>query len=278
MQLSSYLARVLPPSLKKSLYRSGPLAHLIRGSLNRAAPSGITELTVAAGALEGYQLSLDLQTEKDYWLGTYEFELQRAIGDWVQPGWVVYDVGANIGYISLLLAKAVGNEGRVFSFEALPLNVERLGANLRLNALESWVNVIHGAVGATSTPVRFLIGPSGAMGKAAGSAGRTEGHRETIEVPGYALDDFVFQQDNPPPQVVKMDIEGGEVLALPGMQRILAEYRPLVFVELHGPEAAQIAWDTLTASGYQISKMQPGYPVVQSVKELDWKSYLVARL
>jgi len=278
LQISAYLARVLPPPLKKSLYRAGPLAQLIRDTLNRAAPEGLTETTVAAGALEGYRLSLDLQSEKDYWLGTYELELQTAIGDWVHPGWVAYDVGANIGYISLLLAKAVGETGKLFAFEALPTNVERLEKNLTLNHLATEVQVIHGAVGVVPTPVRFLIGPSGAMGKAAGSAGRSEGHGDSIEVSGYSLDDFVFEQGNPPPQVIKMDIEGGEVLALPGMRRVLTEYRPLIFLELHGHEAAQIAWDTLTSSGYQISTMQPGYPVVQSVEELDWKSYLVARL
>jgi FkbM family methyltransferase len=269
---------MLPPSLKQSLYRAGPLARLIRRSLNRAAPTGLSETTVAAGTLEGYPLMLDLQTEKDYWLGTYETELQRAISEWVQPGWVAYDVGANIGYISLLLANAVGDDGQVFSFEALPSNVERLEMNLVLNALKPRVQLIHGAVGSTLTPVRFLIGPSEAMGKVAGSAGRTEGHRESIEVPGYALDDFVFQQGNPPPQVIKMDIEGGEVLALPGMQRVLAEYRPLIFLELHGHEAAQVAWNILTEHGYQIANMQSGYPVIASLEELDWKAYLVAFL
>lgn len=274
---SVYLARLLPLPVKQALYRFGPLARLIRGSLNRAAPTGMTETTIAAGAIKGYRLQLDLQTEKDYWLGTYEPELQVAVSDLIEPCWVAYDVGANIGYISLLLAKAVGENGSVFSFEALPANVARLRANLGLNDLNSRVQAIHGAVGATSAPIRFLIGPSGAMGKAEGSAGRSEGHSESIEVPGYSLDEFVYQQGNPPPQVVKIDIEGGEVLALPGMQRVLAEFQPLIFLELHGPQASQIAWKTLTDAGYRIAQMQPGYPKVSSLEELDWKAYLVAR-
>jgi len=75
---------------------------------------------VAAGGLQGLRLSLDMQTEKDYWLGTYEPELQAAVADLVKPGMQVYDVGANIGYVSLLLARRVGAAGHVYAFEALP--------------------------------------------------------------------------------------------------------------------------------------------------------------
>lgn len=276
LKLSAYLARVLPDTFKKELYRSGPLARLIRGSLNRAAPAGLTEIVIAGGALQGLRMELDLQTEKDFWLGTYETDLQVAVADLVHPGWVAYDVGANIGYISLLLAQAVGEQGRVISFEALPDNVERLKSNIALNQLTARVQVIHGAVGSTSTPVRFLVGPSHGMGKAEGSLGRDVDYKESVEVPGICLDDFVFNQNNPIPRIVKMDIEGGEVLALPGMQRLLQEARPLIFLELHGPEAARSAWDHLTGAGYEIARMTADYPLVPTLEDLDWKAYLVA--
>jgi hypothetical protein len=48
-------------------------------------------------------------------------------------------------------------------------------------------------------------------------------------------------------------------------------------MELHGPEAAQVAWETLTSAGYQICRMQRDYPKVATVDELDWKAYLVAK-
>lgn len=278
LRLTVFLSRVLPVSVKRALYRLGPLSRLIRRSLNRAAPTGLTEIEISAGALAGMKMRLDLQSEKDYWLGTYEVELQSAIGELVQPGWTVYDVGANVGYISLMLARAVGETGRIFAFEALPANVERLRENLALNRLESpRVQVVHGAVAAASAPVRFLIGPSDDMGKADGSAGRQTDYIEAIEVPGLSLDEFIYTQGNPAPHVIKMDIEGGEVLALPGMKRLLAEARPLILLELHGPEAARLAWETLTAAGYTIARMQKGYPGVASIEKLDWKSYLVAR-
>jgi hypothetical protein len=73
-----------------------------------------------------------------------------------------------------------------------------------------------------------------------------------------------------------MDIEGGEVLALPGMQRLLDEVRPIMLVELHGEEAAAVVWKVLTGAGYRICKMTARYPQIKSLAELDWKAYVIA--
>lgn len=259
------------------LYNLGPVSRFIRRGLNRSVPEGLSTITVAAGGLSGARLSLDLQTEKDYWLGTYEVELQSAIVDLVKPGMVAFDVGANIGYITLLLSQEVSTAGQVFAFEALPDNLERLSTNLKLNGLGARVKVVPGAVVDCSKPVQFLVGPSGGMGKADGSAGR-QGvtYSQRIEVSGIGLDEFVYQDGNPIPQIVKMDIEGGEVLALPGMRRLLLEAQPLLLLELHGPESSQAAWENLKPARYRLCQMAPGYPEVHTLDELDWKAYIVA--
>jgi FkbM family methyltransferase len=277
LSAAAWLARWLPESVKRGLYRIPVLSRFIRTSLNRAAPQGMTVVQVAAGGLEGWQLDLDLQAEKDYWLGTYETELQAAVKELVQPGAVAYDVGANIGYISLLLARHVGPQGQVFAFEALPENLERLRRNIALNPGAQIVQVVAVAVVDNSGPVQFLVGSSGSIGKAKGSAGRDKiSYPDALLVSGVSLDQFVYQQNNPEPQIIKMDIEGGEVLALPGMVRLLQEARPAILLELHGPEAARTAWTTLVGAGYQICRMQPGFPAVPSLESLDWKAYVVA--
>jgi FkbM family methyltransferase len=219
---------------------------------------------------------LNMKAEKSRWLGTYEPELQQALRDYLRPGMTVYDVGANIGYVTLLLAHNVGATGQVFAFEALPANVERIRKNLEINQVVNAM-VISGAVTDKNEPVRFYVHASVGMGKAAGSAGRHEEHyRAEINVPGLSLDDFVFGQGNPPPAAVKMDIEGGEVLALPGMRRVLEEYHPLMLLELHGPESEKAAWETLRAAGYNLHAMEKGYPVINSAESLGWKAYLIA--
>lgn len=277
LTLAAWSARILPDWAKRSIYRIRPLARLVRSELNRAAPVGLSTVTVAAGELEGMQILLDMHTEKDYWLGTYEPELQAALRELIEPGRVVYDVGANIGYISLMLARRVGPDGKVFAFEALPENVTRLSDNLALNGMEARVAVVPCAVVDRAGAVSFMVGPSGGMGKAAGSAGRQDvQYNQAIRVDGLSLDEFVFQQGNPPPELIKIDIEGGEVLALPGMRRVLDEFHPLILMELHGPEAARTAWMVLQNAGYRICQMQPGFPTVLSLEGLNWKAYLAA--
>jgi FkbM family methyltransferase len=274
---AAFAARILPNPLKQAIYKIKPLARLIRRGLNRVAPAGLVEVEVAGGDLRGFIIQLDMQIDKDYWLGTYEPELQAALHDLIPAGSVIFDVGANIGYVSLLLAKAAGTKGRVFAFEALPSNVEQLRRNITLNYMEKLVKVVDCAVTQTSGPVRFLVHASGGMGKAAGSAGRDDQYQREVTVPGLSLDEFVFEQGNPLPQVVKMDIEGGEVMALPGMHRILVEGHPLMLMELHGPESSRVAWETLTSAGYEICWMRPGYPLIPSLEAMGWKAYIVAR-
>ncbi|HNB52348.1 MAG TPA: FkbM family methyltransferase [Anaerolineales bacterium] len=277
LSLASSTARMLPAPIRQWFYRLGPLTRLIRRSLNRAAPTGLSEVSIAAGTLKGYLIQLDMQTEKDYWLGNYETNLETAIRDWVKQGMLVYDVGANIGYVSLLFTFTLGKTGQVFAFEALPANIERLKTNVTLNSLQNQIKVIHSAVVDTPASVPFLVHPSNGMGKVAGSAGRKEHYLEEILVPGTSLDHFVYDLGNPPPTLVKMDIEGGEVLALPGMKRLLAEFHPLIFLELHGEQAARTTWHTLTQAGYKLYRMIPGYPRIPAQDALEWKEYLIAR-
>jgi FkbM family methyltransferase len=277
LNVAAFAARILPNGLKQAIYKLKPLARLIRGGLNRAAPTGLVEVEVAGGDLRGFTIQLDMQIDKDYWLGTYEPELQAALRQLIPAGAVIFDVGANIGYVSLLLAKAAGEGGRVFAFEALPSNVAQLRRNVALNGMEGRVTVVDRAVTQASAPVRFFVHASGGMGKAAGSAGRDDQYQSEVTVPGTSLDEFVYGEGNPPPQVVKMDIEGGEVLALPGMRRILSEAPPLMLMELHGPESSRAAWETLTGAGYEVCWMRPGYPVVPSLEAMGWKAYIVAK-
>ncbi len=279
LSLFSLFARILPLPLKQALYRFPPLARLIRGSINSAVESGLSQVEIAAGDLKGYKLLLNLKAEKSRWLGTYEPELAEAVRQFLRPNMTVYDVGANIGYVSLLLAHHVRPEGKVFAFEALPANVERIRRNVALNGLESRITLVAQAVADQSGELTFFVHESVGMGKVAGSAGRREEqYQAEIRVATLSLDEFVYGLGNPAPDVVKMDIEGGEVLALPGMKRILAEHPPLMLLELHGPESEKAAWEALTAAGYTLYAMEPGYPVIESPEKLGWKAYVIARV
>lgn len=277
VSLIKLISRILPVPAKRAIYRVPWLANATRRTLNQLLPQGLTEMDITAGLLQGYKMSLDLQQEKDYWLGTYEVKLQNAIRDFVKPGMIAFDVGANVGYITLMLAHQVRAAGRVFAFEPLPQNITRLRHNININQLSERVQVYPFAIIDQSRMVEFWTGPSDDMGKVAGSAGRQNvAYSAGSLVNGISLDEFVFQQGNPAPDVVKMDIEGGEILALEGMRHLLTEKQPLIFLELHGKECAQAAWEILLQQNYAITWMQKGYPPINSLEQMDWKVYIVA--
>lgn len=74
-----------------------------------------------------------------YLLGTAEPDMQAALKNLVRPGMSVYDLGANVGFLSMIAAHLVGPEGRVIVFEPLPANADRLNTMLRLTiSLTSW--------------------------------------------------------------------------------------------------------------------------------------------
>jgi FkbM family methyltransferase len=195
----------------------------------------------------------------------------------VKPGMVIYDIGANVGYLSLLFARLCQPGGQVLAFEPVPENAERINRNTALNQLEGVIRVERLAVIDEPRTLRFFVPASGGTGKVEGAAGRREGsYVREIEVQGISLDAYLADPRNPAPDLIKIDIEGGEVLAIPGMKNLLIHKRPIVVLELHGPEAAEVAWRFLKAAGYHICYLKTGFPQVLTFEELDWMGHVVA--
>ena len=253
-------AKIVPRRVRLLLYRLGPVTDLLRRVVNRSVPRGVHPVQIAAGELTGKWLLLDLQVDKDFWLGHYEPELAAAIRRFVPAGAVAYDLGANVGYTALLLAQAVGPGGQVIAFEPLPANLDRLRQAARLNGVESLVTIVPAAVGARRERAEFHIHTSGAMGRLDHGSGREPPFVGSTTVEVVALDDFVFSQGYPAPQAAKLDLEGGEGPALQGMARLLSLRRPILLLEIHGDQAAAEVVRELERAGYSLHAMSSGYP------------------
>ena len=275
LRAAAWIASVLPTSARRALYRLGPVSGAIRSVLTQAAPRGLTRVRIAAGPLADMEMKLDLRAEKDLWLGTYEPDFIRAIASFVSPGDTVYDVGANIGYLSLAMARAVGDAGHVVAFEPLPLNVERLHSNLSLNSEGRRVQVVGAAAGERTSKGQFLVHSSGGMGKLDSAAGRQEHYQDSIAIEVVALDDWIREAPADPPTLVKIDVEGGEALTLAGLRQTLERDRPILLMELHGPEAIQATREILSEANYSLHGMVPGSPEI--TRFADWKVYAVGR-
>lgn len=275
LRTAAACSRILPEPLKQAIYHIPYVNTVVRGVLNSSVPQGLTVIGVASGPLAGAYLYLNLQAEKYYWLGTYEPQLIQVIHDLCHEDMTVYDVGANLGYMSLVFARTVGSGGRVFAFEPLEANWTRIRKHVEMNGLTELVTVVPSAVAAHKGSATFLTHSLHAMGKLEQSAGRAAKYTGHVEVSTIGLDEFCYELNNPLPDLVKMDIEGGAVDAVRGMTRLVAEARPIMLVELHGPEEGHAVWNLLSQNGYSLHRMDKERSEIVEVSQLDWKDYII---
>jgi FkbM family methyltransferase len=175
------------------------------------------------------------------WLGLYEREKQELISQEVSRNTVFYDVGANVGFYSLLASALVGL-GRVFAFEPAPRNLGYLRKHLELNSATN-VEVLELAVSDKNGVTRFHVEPSGLMGHLSSDG--------AIRVPTATLDSLVVEGRILPPDYIKMDIEGAELLALHGATETVQRYRPVIFLATHSPEVHVECSRLLESWGYE---------------------------
>jgi FkbM family methyltransferase len=192
-------------------------------------------------------MQICLPGEASLWRGEHEPEVQSAISAAVRPGAVFYDVGAHVGTMTLGTARLVGESGRVIAFDGDPENIQRLLVNSERNGLQARIRVVHGVVWSRTA----TDGISFRRGTTARSHGGVEadgnrpvlGSGELITVPAITLDDFIAA-GAPSPQLIKVDVEGGEYEVLRGGDRLFAVQRPFIIVEVHHQQAADLitAW------------------------------------
>jgi len=141
----------------------------------------------------------------------------------LRPGMTVLDVGANIGFLTVWLARQVGQEGRVLAVEPEPRNRETLLGNLRLAGAAN-VDVLPLAAGAGPGVARmtFIDHNPGASFATTGASGS-----ETVAV--VALDDAL--DPDAPVHLVKIDVQGMDHLVVEGLARTISRWRPLLLVE-----------------------------------------------
>lgn len=219
-----------PPAIRwlgRAQFRYPALGRLVRFATARLTARAAR---ISFGPAAGMEI-LSADSNPGYALGTTEPEVQQFLATHLGTGEVFYDIGANVGFFTLIGARSVGPSGRVYAFEPLPANAAALRHNAELNDL-SHVEVIEAAVSASTGKAVLALGRSTQDGHLlGGSATASSG---TIEVSVVSLDDLVEQGRIGPPALVKIDAEGAEFEVMSGMRRLLGEHRPTVVCEVHG--------------------------------------------
>jgi len=169
----------------------------------------------------------------------FETEIVRSL---VKPGMVVVDIGANIGYYSLLFARLTGPEGTVHAFEPAPENFRLLNANIQANGYRN-ITPVQAAVCDSSGQVTFHLSPSNEADHRLYAQSGDNEPRTAVTVPAIRLDEYPPLRECPA-AFMKMDIQGAEGRALAGMRKFLAQPNPMIIVMEFWPYGMQAAGST----------------------------------
>lgn len=179
--------------------------------------------------------------------GCWEHAVTRVFRELIRPGMTVVEVGANVGYFSVLAAEGIGADGRLYCFEANPELAEIVFRNLHLNGLLKQSTVIDKAVYSTSTELEFNV-----YERYLGSSSlwADESHvalyRDTIRkltIPAVSLDEYFPAGTTV--DLIKVDAEGAEPHLIKGASRLLSENRNIQLIMEYAPAMIRSACGSL---------------------------------
>jgi len=224
-------------------------------------PQSVTREAVRAGC----RMRLDLREQVSrmiYFLGTHEPNETALIEQMLQPDWVVIDVGAQIGFYTLLVARKLDpSMGRVYSVEANPGTYQRLRFHVMTNELHH-VTVMNRAMGESAETIDLYPGHD--YNSALSSVFERERGVVPVTVSQITLDDLVHKYGLRRCDLVKIDVEGAEGAVIRGGLKTLERFRPRLLIELNRPMLAradtspQTVAEMLAEFGYKLYDVDDG--------------------
>jgi FkbM family methyltransferase len=180
--------------------------------------------------LDRSQFSHDVIYRESMKTGFYEKNISILFNAVLEKGDWFLDVGAHIGYFSMLAARLVGNQGRIFSFEPMEANRKFFESNVSLNGFDNVTLVPHG-VGNQTGQARFFVNRDNDGGHALWDVGehpfnvRSKADPCPVTIPITTLDAFFASSDLSRLKAIKIDTEGNEFNVLKGAEKILQTHR-----------------------------------------------------
>jgi FkbM family methyltransferase len=212
------------------------LGSIVRKAAGTVVPTGERIcVRIPRGLGKGLWLWIDPRFEERLLNGDYEPQVQEVLAGSLKPGDCCFDVGAHIGFFSLLAARLVGESGKVVAFEPDPINAAVLRANAINNGMPQ-IHLVEAAVWSSSGPVQFA-GVEAASSRVDGRVEQVANHgRSQITVEGIRLDDYYSRHELPPPVLLKVDVEGAETEVVYGATHLFRDIRPTLLCEVHSDE------------------------------------------
>jgi FkbM family methyltransferase len=179
--------------------------------------------------------------------GLWETTVTGWLQQTLRPGQVFVDVGANVGYFTLLGGRLVAPRGHVVAVEAHPLLADLLRRNVIINGMQEYVNTWHRAAWSVATKLKFHLRTRYSANSSVGSVEVDQlaylcDEEEVVEVEAVKLDDLLATVSRV--DVIKVDVEGAEVRVLAGLQRTLARNPALTIMLEWSPSQIEAVGDT----------------------------------
>jgi FkbM family methyltransferase len=256
----------IPYSVRPWIKKLPGIADLQRWLVTRFLSNQPFVHTINVGPAAGLRFEVSLPTDKSVWAGVYEREFTTTIVEHVTPGDVCYDIGGYRGYMSG--AMALAGASKVFAFEPLPANQRALRRLCELNP-QLPVNIVAVALGAEDGAAMLKVMPDASMGKLANSCFQSEvAPLGEMSVTVRKIDSLLQTGEIPPPDVVKIDVEGAEADVLTGAREMLRVSRPRMFLEAHGGALEEACSRQLVRLGYKIFRLERQIPGAESARHL----------
>jgi FkbM family methyltransferase len=201
--------------------------------------------------------------------GTHDLEVQSALGRLLGPGMNAFDLGANVGFTAVMMARRVSPGGQVVCFEPLASNADQIVHNSALNSFDC-IQVRREAVGRIDGEAEFSLSHSPTWGRLA-QAGATPEQSGTIRVPVRSLDSLWEAGQLCRPHVIKIDVEGAEADVIAGGRNFLAATRPVLLIELHHTNQAVV--EAFEGLGYTLRVLDSEANVLSSTEEVQIIAY-----
>jgi len=163
--------------------------------------------------------------------GHFEPTVMNVLISSLKEGMTVLDIGANIGYYTVLMALKVGGSGRVIAFEPNPLLYENLKLNIELNGLNN-VLALPIALSDSKGESQFFFPPEGQEGHGSLKKNSTFTEARTGNVSTDRLDEVLSRLEIMKVDLIKIDVEGAELLVIRGANELLTGWpKPVIFFE-----------------------------------------------
>lgn len=234
-----WIAERTPKEFKLAIHRVRFLDKVFMSVYGLLIKDRIVPIT--DGPMRGIKLATSRHTSHAHIQGSYEREVQEAIDSMVRPGDICYDLGASIGYMTLLMARKAKH---VYSFEPAPHAISEFRRHLDANGFKN-VTIVPSPVSDGVREVRFCL-TDAAYGS---GINETETRWPVLQLETTTLD--LFTKGHPVPDFLKMDVEGEEGAVLNGAHEVLAHRKTSICCEVHSRDAARSVIETLEHFGYK---------------------------